>query len=61
MIRETIDEAKELLEKEDYQAYFNKMLKKFGVKSQSELQGAEKKKFYLDLDNGWDAGENETD
>ena len=34
--------------KAEYQAFFNKKLKKFGVKSQAELSDEEKKKFYND-------------
>ena len=51
----------ELLEKEDYKAFFNKKLKKYGVKSANNLPKKEKKKFYSEVDTEWDAGENETD
>ena len=46
--------------KEAYQKYFNALLKKFGVKSAAELKGDEKKKFYDEVDAGWE-GDNESD
>jgi hypothetical protein len=46
--------------KAEYQAFFNKKLKKYGVKSPSELSGEEKKKFYDEIDKEWE-GENESD
>ena len=46
--------------KAEYQAFFNKKLKKFGVKSPSELSDADKKKFYNEIDKEWDS-ENESD
>jgi hypothetical protein len=53
---------KEVMEgtKAEYQAFFNKKLKKYGVKSQSELSTADKKKFYDEIDKEWE-GENESD
>jgi hypothetical protein len=44
--------------KEAYQKFFNILLKKFGVKSPSELEGDKKKQFYDAIDKGWD-GDNE--
>ena len=41
-------------DKEEYTAFVNKMLKKFGVKSPAELKGDAKKKFYDALDAGWE-------
>ena len=47
-------------DKEAYQKLFNGMLKKYGVKSASELSGEKKKKFYDEIDAGWE-GDNEED
>ena len=60
MIRETIEEAQELFEKEGYKDFFNKKLKKYGVKSPGQLKGAEKKKFFDEVDSEWE-GDNEDD
>jgi hypothetical protein len=46
--------------KEAYKKFFDGMLKKFGVSSQSELEGDQKKKFYDAIDSGWE-GDNEED
>jgi len=53
---------KELMDgtKAEYQAFFNKKLKKYGVGSPSELSDADKKKFYNEIDKEW-KGENEED
>ena len=62
-ILETIEtnEAREiLLEKENYKQYFDKKLKKYGVKSAAELDKKEKKKFFDEVDAGWE-GDNEND
>ena len=45
----------------EYKAFFNKMLKKYGVKEPDQLDPEKKKKFFDEIDSGWDAGENETD
>jgi len=47
-------------DKEAYQKFFNGMLKKFGVKSPAELEDDQKKKFYNEIDAGWE-GDNEND
>lgn len=47
-------------DKEAYQKFFNGMLKKFGVKSASELATDKKKEFYDAIDAGWE-GDNEED
>ena len=47
-------------DKEAYQKFFNKTLKKFGVKSPAELEDDKKKKFYNEIDAGWE-GDNESD
>tara|TARA_B100001113_G_C21116112_1_gene625409 strand:+ start:2383 stop:3024 length:642 start_codon:yes stop_codon:yes gene_type:complete len=44
-----------------YQAMFKKALKKFGVKSPSELDKEKRKEFFDYIDKNYDAGENETD
>ena len=38
-----------------YQQFFEKMLKKYGVKSPQELDDETKKKFYNEIENGWTA------
>ena len=45
-------------DKEAYQKFFQKTLKKFGVKSPAELKGDKKKKFFDAIDAGWE-GDNE--
>ena len=60
MIREVIQESKDLFEKEGYRAFFDRKLKKYGVKSPSGLKGAEKKKFFDEVDKEWE-GDNEND
>ena len=46
--------------KEEYQKFFNDKLKKFDVKSVSELDDEDKKKFFNEIDKEWE-GENEED
>ena len=41
--------------KEAYQKFFNSLLKKFGVKSPSELKGDKKKEFFDAIDKGWES------
>lgn len=41
--------------KEQYNAFFNKKLKKYGVSSPEELKGADKKKFYDEIDAEWES------
>ena len=48
---ETIEEKKG--DKEEYQKFFNSALKKFGVKSPSELEGDKKKEFFDYVDKNW--------
>jgi len=53
--------SKEESEKQKkYQAFFNKALKKFGVKSPAELEGDKKKEFFDYVDANYEA-DNETD
>jgi len=47
--------VKEEGDKAAYQAFFDKMLKKFGVKSPDELSDKDKKKFYDAIDKGWNS------
>lgn len=47
-------------DKESYQKFFQKMLKKFGVKSPDELSDEKKKEFYDAVDKGW-KGDKEED
>jgi hypothetical protein len=55
------EEAAELSPKQKkYQAFFAKALKKFGVKSPSELEGDKKKEFFDYVDKNWE-GEDEPD
>ena len=42
-------------DKEEYTAFVNKTLKKYGVKSPAELSPEDKKRFYDELDAGWKA------
>ena len=64
-----LEEPEEIQKSEDelspkqkkYQAFFQKALKKFGVKSPSELDGDKKKEFFDYVDKNYDAGEGETD
>ena len=46
--------------KEEYQKFFNKKLKKFDVKSVSELDDEDKKKFFNEIDKEW-KGDSEKD
>jgi len=47
-------------DKAEYKKFFDKKLKKFGVTSPDELEGADKKKFFDEIDSEWD-GEAEED
>ena len=44
--------------KEEYQKFFNKKLKKYGVDSPEDLSDEEKKKFFNEVDKEW-KGDNE--
>ena len=60
------DDKEEEVEKEEsekqkkYQAFFQKALKKFGVKSPDELEGDKKKEFFNYVDKNYEA-DNESD
>ena len=47
-------------DKKEYQKFFQSALKKFGIKSPSELSGDKEKEFYDYVDANWD-GDNESD
>ena len=61
-----VDDSEAKIEKEEsdkqkkYQAFFQKALKKFGVKSPAELEGDKKKEFFDYVDANYEA-DNETD
>ena len=59
-----LEEAHEMNEASDkeakYKAFFDKALKKFGVKSPAELKGDKKKEFFDYVDAGYEA-DNEAD
>ena len=60
-IEDDKEEADEQSEKQKkYQAFFNKALKKFGVKSPAELEGEKKKEFFDYVDKHYEADQ-ETD
>lgn len=46
-------------DKEAYQKFFDKMLKKYGVESPEELSDEDKKKFYDEVDRGWKSDDEE--
>ncbi len=50
-----VKEEPKKIDEEDkaYKAYFDKMLKKYGVTSPAELKGDQKKKFFDEVDKGW--------
>lgn len=46
--------------KDEYQKFFDKTLKKYGVESPEDLSKEDKKKFFDEIDKGWKA-KKETD
>lgn len=56
-VRKQLGEYKSLSEdgREKYKAYFNSMLKKYGVNSPAELPADKKKEFFNAVDKGWKA------
>ena len=49
-----IEASKQVLTKEeDYKDFFQKVMKKFGVKSPGELSGDKEKEFYNYIDKNW--------
>ena len=63
MVGEKYDEVEEdekIEEDSEYQEFFSKKLEKWGVKSPSELDKDDKKKFFDEIDAEW-KGEKESD
>ena len=58
VVKESLDEESDKQKK--YQAFFQKALKKFGVKTPAELEGDKKKEFFDYVDAGYEA-DNEED
>ncbi len=52
------DRIDDLQEESDYQKFFNKKLKKWGVSSPAELSDEDKKKFFDEIEKEW-TGEKE--
>jgi hypothetical protein len=52
-INEMIDSYLDTLTEHAYQDYFKSMLKKWGVKSPSQLPDEKKKEFFKDIKTGW--------
>lgn len=44
-------------ESKSYKDFFNNMLKKYGIQDVSELDGEKKKKFYQEIEDGWNAAD----
>ena len=57
----TGDHQKASGDKEAYQKFFDKVLKKFGVSSPAELEGEKKKEFFNYIDKNWKADHEEVD
>jgi len=55
IVRKQLEEIKELSEedKSAYKVFFDKMLKKFGVNSPTDLSDDKKKEFFNAVDKGW--------
>ena len=51
----------EVVNEEEYEAFFKKAMKKFKIKDVEDLNDKERVKFFNWVDKNWDAGENETD
>ena len=51
----------EVVNEEEYEAFFKKAMKKFKIKDIQDLNDKERGKFFNWVDKNWDAGENETD
>lgn len=48
-------------DKEEYQKFFNKTLKKYGVDEPDKLSKEDAKKFYDEIDAGWEADDKKKD
>ncbi len=55
----TMSEEEKSAKQKKYQAFFNKALKKFGVKSPAELEGDKKKEFFDYIDKNYEADDEE--
>jgi hypothetical protein len=51
----------EVVNEEEYEAFFKKAMKKFKIKDVEDLSDKERVKFFNWVDKNWDAGKNETD
>ena len=51
----------EVVNEEEYEAFFKKAMKKFKIKDIEDLNDKERVKFFNWVDKNWDAGKNETD
>jgi hypothetical protein len=51
----------EVVNEEEYEAFFKKAMKKFKIKDVEDLNDKERAKFFNWVDKNWDAGKNETD
>ena len=51
--KDSVEVAEEDGDKEDYMKFFAGKLKKYGVKSPSELSGEDKKKFFNEIETDW--------
>jgi hypothetical protein len=58
--RISLNEGSDEKDGPEYKAFFQKMLKKFGVDQPDKLEGAKKKEFYDAVDKGW-KGDAESD
>jgi len=50
---EALNKMSKAINESKYKAYFQSMLKKFGVTSPSQLKGDQKKKFFDAIERGW--------
>lgn len=55
-----LSSVKKLIKEEDYREFFKGMLKKWNIKSPTDLEGDKKKEFFSQVDKGWKA-KKETD
>ncbi len=58
MLKEILENINE--KESAYKKFFDKKLKKYGAKSPADLKGADKKKFFDEVDKEWE-GDNEAD
>jgi hypothetical protein len=53
-----LEKIDDYLKEETYKEFFNKKLKKYGVKSPAELDDDQKKKFFDEIDKEWTGEKN---